>query len=102
MLVSRPQELSAKKRPPRQHVAVPNVKSKVPSIDPRFDPMCGEFRADLFKSAYGFLDDAKRDELGELVKRERKMKAGEAKTVVSKEIKSKVAFCVYVEPRTTD
>ncbi len=34
--------------------------------DPRFDATAGEFRADLFRRAYGFVDDLKRGEVQEL------------------------------------
>lgn len=64
---NRPMEISSKKTVSRFREVVP-VKKKL-SRDPRFDDLSGEFKEDLFKKAYSFLDDVKEREKEKIQKK---------------------------------
>ncbi|KAM0786683.1 hypothetical protein ACM66B_002128 [Microbotryomycetes sp. NB124-2] len=61
-----PMEMSSKK-PVSRHRQIVETKT-VRARDPRFDSLSGGFKADLFKSSYGFLADRQSQELDELRK----------------------------------
>lgn len=69
---NRPREMSSKVRPRKlRHVV--EVKKRM-TRDPRFDDLSGDYREDIFKKTYSFLDDIKKnekDKVKTLLKKER-------------------------------
>ncbi|XP_031848706.1 ribosomal RNA processing protein 36 homolog [Nomia melanderi] len=61
---NRPREMSSKKPVPRFREVV-QLKKHIPR-DPRFDSLCGTFNPKIFKKAYGFLSDVKKDDIKKL------------------------------------
>ncbi|CAG9854563.1 unnamed protein product [Phyllotreta striolata] len=67
---NRPREVSSKIKVPTKLRSEVNVvpvvaKTSVPR-DPRFDPLCGQFDRDLFKTNYSFVNDIRLNEKREL------------------------------------
>lgn len=61
---NRPREMSAKKPVPRFREIL-HPKKHIPR-DPRFDSLCGTFNPKIFKKAYGFLSETKKDDIKKL------------------------------------
>lgn len=61
---NRPREMSAKK-PVSRLREISHPKKHIPR-DPRFDSLCGTFNPKIFKKAYGFLSEAKKDDIKKL------------------------------------
>ncbi len=58
----RPTELSAKKPVSRfRNVMTDTARNKF--VDPRFNDLCGEFRPEIYNTAYSFIDEYKKDDL---------------------------------------
>ncbi|CAG0903126.1 unnamed protein product [Cyprideis torosa] len=73
---NRPREVSARRPPgPREVVA---VSSKAKHRDPRFDPLCGDYKPELWKKSYSFIEDMRKEEL-ETVKNQMKDETDEEK-----------------------
>ncbi|KAJ2158692.1 rRNA biogenesis protein rrp36 [Coemansia sp. RSA 552] len=54
----------------RQVVDMPAAKTR----DPRFDSLSGHFNEDLFEKSYGFLDEQRRQEMGDLRRRAKELR----------------------------
>ena len=63
---NRPREMSSKRAVGRFREVVAVAKEE--KRDPRFDPLCGEFDENIFKSSYKFVNDIKSQELDTLKK----------------------------------
>lgn len=61
---NRPREMLAKKPVPR-FKDILRPKTHIPR-DPRFDSLCGTFNPKVFKKAYGFLSETKRNDIQKL------------------------------------
>ncbi len=58
----RPTEISAKKPVSRfRNVMQDTARNKF--VDPRFNDLCGEFRPEIYNTAYAFIDEYKKDDL---------------------------------------
>ncbi|CAG0881638.1 unnamed protein product [Cyprideis torosa] len=73
---NRPREVSARRPPGSREVVA--VSSKAKHRDPRFDPLCGDYKPELWKKSYSFIEDMRKEEL-ETVKNQMKDETDEEK-----------------------
>lgn len=79
---NRPREVSSKK-PEAQKQLIVNLVKKPLHRDPRFDPLCGTYNDEIFKSNYKFLTNVRKNERMELEKQYKE----EADPKIQKKIK---------------
>jgi ribosomal RNA-processing protein 36 len=63
--------------------------SKKKFVDPRFNDLCGEFRSEIFNTAYSFVDEYKKEELGLMKKRLHEETSDEVKESLQQAIRQR-------------